>query len=475
MAAKALAIFTTAVFGLVLFVVLLFAGSQPPAAAGCNPTGPAVSVDPDSVPKGPIAGYSGEQLRNAAAIMLAGKDMGLSRRDQQIGVMTAMGESTLTVLDRGDAAGPDSRGLFQQRDPWGPLADRMDPYKSAGLFFAALRKVPNRDSMEPTLVAHKVQANRDPWHYEKHWAAAGQVVDALANVKPADKAASSTSGAQNDSTYDLGPVQPQTAALANTVGPKFGIKTVGGWRASDPYPDHPSGLAADFMVPLSAAGETTGNAVAAYVKQNAEQLGVDYIIWNQRIWSVERADEGWRAMPDRGSPTANHRDHVHVTLAADAKATTGAGAACETRQGSTGKVSKTGWTAPSTGQIGSPFGPRDAPTAGASSWHKGVDFSAGCNAPIYATNAGQVIASGPATGFGHWIQIDHGEGVVSTYGHMYANGLHVRVGDTVKSGQRIADEGSDGVSTGCHLHFEIAQNGTKVDPVAFLAAQGLNL
>ena len=58
---------------------------------------------------------------------------------------------------------------------------------------------------------------------------------------------------------------------------------------------------------------------------------------------------------------------------------------------------------------------------------------------------------------------------------MYANGLHVRVGDTVTSGQRIADEGSDGTSTGCHLHFEISQNGQKVDPVAFLTAQGLEL
>lgn len=462
-----------ATFGLILFLVAFLGASQPPANAGCNPTGLAASVvDPDSIPKGPIAGFSGEQLENAAAIMLAAKDMGLSRRDQQIGVMTAIGESTLVVLDHGDSYGPDSRGLFQQRTSWGSQADRMDPYKSAGLFFTALRKVAARDSMEPTLVAHKVQRNRDPWHYERHWSAAGQLVDALSGVKAAPS--SSTSKGQNASVYVLGPVQPQTAALANTIGPMFKIKTVGGWRASDPYPDHPSGLAADFMVPLTPEGELTGNALAAYVQENAAQLGVDYIIWNQRTWSLARDDEGWRPMQDRGSPTANHRDHVHVTLSGDASPTAGP-PGCGPGASSGGPVTKDGWTAPSKGTIGSRFGPREAPTPGASTFHKGVDWSAGCGAPIYATNSGQVISAGPASGFGHWIQVDHGEGVISTYGHMYAGGLKVRVGDTVKSGQQIADEGSDGVSTGCHLHFEIARNGEKVDPIGFLAAQGLNL
>lgn len=458
------------VIAFVLTLVLFFAASQPPAAASCNPTGAAVAVDLDSVPNGPVAGFGREQLVNAAHIMLAADDLGLSRRDQQIGVMTAIGESSLNVLDRGDAAGPDSRGLFQQRDSWGPEADRMDPYKSAGLFFQALTKVSNRDSLEPTLVAHKVQANRDPWHYERHWAAAGQIVDALAGIKPSTS--TSSPGAQANSSYDLGKVQPQSAALANTVGPMFNIDTVGGYRANDPYPDHPSGLAVDFMVPLTATGQATGDALAEHVRENAQTYGVEYIIWNQRIWHSSRPTEGWRQMADRGSATQNHRDHVHVTLLADPTGRTQAACAAGS---SIGPVTQTGWTSPSPGAVTSGFGPRQSPTPGASSWHKGADFSGGCAAPIYATNAGEVISAGPATGFGHWIQIDHGEGIVSTYGHMYANGLHVRVGDTVTSGQRIADEGSDGTSTGCHLHFEIAYNGQKVDPIAFLTAQGLEL
>jgi hypothetical protein len=121
---------------------------------------------------------SAEQLTNAASIIRAGQAMGLSVRDQTIGVMTALGESSLTVVDHGDVAGPDSRGLFQQRDngAWGSLADRMDPTTSATSFFTALATVPGRDAMTPTAVAHAVQRNADPNHYAKYWDTAVSIV-----------------------------------------------------------------------------------------------------------------------------------------------------------------------------------------------------------------------------------------------------------------------------------------------------------
>ncbi|WP_418605936.1 hypothetical protein [Georgenia sp. SUBG003] len=99
----------------------------------CNVDGPGVRVELAGEPDGEVNGYSGAQLANAAAIINAGADLGLSVRDQTIGVMTAMGESGLEVLDHGDEAGPDSRGLFQQRDngAWGTLEQRMDPTASA--------------------------------------------------------------------------------------------------------------------------------------------------------------------------------------------------------------------------------------------------------------------------------------------------------------------------------------------------------
>nr|WP_240978432.1 hypothetical protein [Planctomonas sp. JC2975] len=129
----------------------------------------------------PVAGYSGDQLANAAAIMNAATGLGLDAQAQTIGVMTAMGESGLRILDHGDQAGPDSRGLFQQRNNWGSLADRMDATKSALLFFQALAKVPGWETMTPTAAAHAVQGNADPNYYAKYYAVAAQVIQALSS------------------------------------------------------------------------------------------------------------------------------------------------------------------------------------------------------------------------------------------------------------------------------------------------------
>jgi hypothetical protein len=74
--------------------------------------------------------------------------------------------------------------------------------------------------------------------------------------------------------------------------------------------EHSTGQALDIMIPNSSVGQ----AIANYVRANAKALGVSEVIWSQHIWTVQRSGEGWRSMPDRGSPTANHYDHVHVTV-----------------------------------------------------------------------------------------------------------------------------------------------------------------
>ena len=178
----ALALVPAGLLALVLSLLLL--GSSE-AEATCNPgDDTTITVGEDSVPAGPINGYSGDQLINAAHVLRAGADLNLSVRDQTIGVMTAMGESGLLVLDHGDAAGPDSRGLFQQRDngAWGSYEDRMDPYISATNFFQAMIQLRGRDSLEPTTVAHRVQRNADPFHYERYWDDAVAVVEALSGA-----------------------------------------------------------------------------------------------------------------------------------------------------------------------------------------------------------------------------------------------------------------------------------------------------
>lgn len=147
-------------------------GDPADGAAG----GPAPVAYPDGWPDN-LAGYNSEQLLNAAWIIKAGESLSLDPWSIQVGVMTAMGESSLRVLDYGDEAGPDSRGLFQQRDSWGPLHVRMDPTGSALLFFQALVQVPGYHTMEPTMAAHLTQINADPYYYRPYWSPAGIVVD----------------------------------------------------------------------------------------------------------------------------------------------------------------------------------------------------------------------------------------------------------------------------------------------------------
>ncbi|UYY83709.1 CHAP domain-containing protein (plasmid) [Arthrobacter sp. YA7-1] len=181
--------------------IILFGGGSQSAADVCAPAGGSVSVDASKLPKVPVAGYTGEQLKNAALVINAGKALGLSARGQTIGVMTAMGESGLRVLDHGDGPGPDSRGLFQQRDngAWGSYPDRMDPTTSATNFFKALQKVSGWEQLEPTMAAHRVQRNADPYHYQAYWPAAVEVVAALGDVKTTDAGGESSCGIPGES------------------------------------------------------------------------------------------------------------------------------------------------------------------------------------------------------------------------------------------------------------------------------------
>lgn len=111
--------------------------------------------------------------------------------------------------------------------------------------------------------------------------------------------------------YNLPNVKPWVLKAANLIGPKFGITTIGGWRKSDPYPDHPSGLALDFMIP--GQNVNNGNNLAQYVINNAKALGVKYLIWNDRVWNPA---QGWHAYQPSNPNRNRHRDHVHVTFTA---------------------------------------------------------------------------------------------------------------------------------------------------------------
>lgn len=231
--ALAIAVVPVLVVG-VVFGVMLLGGSDNCGPASGSST--SISIDPDTVPDTTIAGYGHEQLVNAAYVIQAGKDLGLGARDQTIGVMTAMGESSLRVIDYGDAVGPDSRGLFQQRDngAWGSYEDRMDPYISSTNFFTAMMRINDRDSLEPTIVAHRTQRNADPYHYTKFWDAAVEVVEGLAGID------TGLSGDANVCTGGLVPgtvnaegwAAPAAGPLTSRFGPREPIWTPNGWSSS---------------------------------------------------------------------------------------------------------------------------------------------------------------------------------------------------------------------------------------------------
>jgi surface antigen len=205
-------------FGLVFSMILLLAPAKP-AAADCGP----VSVVVDGNTK--VDGYTSEQLQNAAAIMGAGRSLNLSANGQIISVMVALGESGLRVLDTGDGAGPDSRGLFQQRGngAWGSYADRMDPTTSAANFAKALQGVPGWELLEPTLAGNKVQRNADPYHYQRYWPEAVKLVQALSNSKfslqGSDCAVPGQSGAGDDYPWKNSPTWLQAGANTASTSP----------------------------------------------------------------------------------------------------------------------------------------------------------------------------------------------------------------------------------------------------------------
>lgn len=122
------------------------------------------------------------------------------------------------------------------------------------------------------------------------------------------------------------------------------------------------------------------------------------------------------------------------------------------------------------GWYSSNFGWRIDPFTGKNAFHEGVDFMADVGSPIHAAGGGIVIFADLNTGYGRMIEIDHGNGLVSRYAH--ASKIFVKEGDVVMKGQKIAEVGSSGRSTGPHLHFEVRHQGAPQNPEHYLKVNG---
>ncbi|GLJ80157.1 M23 family metallopeptidase [Microbacterium imperiale] len=279
-----------------------------------------------------VNGYKRDQLTNAAAIIRAGMDLGINQHGQLLAVMTAMGESSLRNITYGDwetsgVTNPNgtrttSIGLFQQQDSWGSVEDRLNPARSAALFYDRLTQVDGWEDMPATLAIHKTQVNDDPEHYARFETDAKAIVTALT-----------------------------TACSAGT-------------------------------------GE---------------------------------------------------------------------------------------WVVPARGTVTDTFGTCTVNRPG-DECHKGTDLATGsCGSPIWAAGGGTVTFAGVQPYRGNVVWIDHGNGIESGYFHMEDGSLRVAKGDQIAAGTQIGTMGETGFSFGCHLHFEIHNNGKPINPEPFMQNAGAPL
>lgn len=178
----------------VVAMVVLVGGavSENQSQNGCSMS---ASVVPASGQLPAAGGFTGEQLQNAAVILQVGQERGVPARAQAVAVMTALGESGMRNLNYGDdrfgVRNPDgsltsSIGMFQEQKWYGTVEERLDPVQSSGRFYDRLLAVTGWETLEPTIAAHKAQRNADPYHYQKYWDQALQVIQLVSGADEAD-------------------------------------------------------------------------------------------------------------------------------------------------------------------------------------------------------------------------------------------------------------------------------------------------
>lgn len=123
------------------------------------------------------------------------------------------------------------------------------------------------------------------------------------------------------------------------------------------------------------------------------------------------------------------------------------------------------WIKPCIGPITSPYGWRTHPVHGTKKFHDGIDIGVQLYTPIQAPADGIVIVAKWYNGYGNYIEIDHGNGVHSFYGHL--SSFNVKIGDKITQGKIIGKSGNTGIGTGAHLHFGVHKNGQRTNPLDF--------
>ena len=346
----------TGVIALPMIAVAVFFGSgaadPPPAAAGtvCTiVTDPAAAgtADPGTTP------VTGEQVENARVTLAAAKALGMGQPAGVIALMTAYQESKLLVLanpavpeslnypHQGEGSDHDSIGTFQQRPSmgWGTVAQLMDPGYAATKFLSTLAQVPGWQSLPAWQAAQAVQVSADGTAYAQWeslatamttglWDGATGTLQCTAGggpiTGPSGAFPPEACSVRPDPTTGRGCLTPRMLNIATQLIAQGWTLSCWDAHAWNPTSDHPLGRACDVFpgrggVLPTAEEKARGDALVASLQASAAQTGVSYLIWYGRIWSVERADEGWRpygggGVYDPDSISGGHFDHPHISV-----------------------------------------------------------------------------------------------------------------------------------------------------------------
>ncbi len=265
------------------------------------------------------------QAEHAAIIAAVAEARGLPARAVTIALATAYQESDLYNVDYGDR---DSLGLFQQRPSqgWGTPEQVQDPVYATGAFYDALVDIPDYRDLEITVAAQQVQRSAFPDAYADHEDDARVLASALSGNSPA--ALSCTYRPENLAVepVDDGGLTARARTVLDDVTRVFGDLDAGGYQAGGVDSGHIEGSAhydgraVDIMFRPHDDPEVkrSGWVLAHYLAANAERLDIATLIYDDRIWTAQRSDEGWRPYThpsgDTDNVTLRHLDHVHVDV-----------------------------------------------------------------------------------------------------------------------------------------------------------------
>jgi hypothetical protein len=301
------------VAGAAVLALLWFGVGPIPDREGCTASAGGESVRVDL-----------EQADNAAVIAGIAIRRGLPARAVSIALATAYQESDIRNLDHGDR---DSLGIFQQRPSqgWGTPGQTQDRYHATNRFYDALEKVRGYQNMVITEAAQEVQRSAFGEAYADHEADARLLASTLTGYSPAGFTCVVRHDDVAAEEMRRNGLTPRANAVRRDLRRTFGPLPMGGFQPGGVTSGHIEGSAHYdgraidvFFRPVTDANQRHGWAVAHFLVARADLLGIQTVIYDDRIWSAGlRSEAGWREYDEPSGPNQEileHRDHVHVEV-----------------------------------------------------------------------------------------------------------------------------------------------------------------